>query len=166
MKLRELALATVTGAFVLGACGGGETTEVADDPASAVDVVDALQAQAEKAQDVEIKDKKSLNKNERIANTYLKGINEIVTALEAVDDEASAERAAEVMANVGQQFDTLSDEVDGSNRERAIAMAMASRQQEFMAVQQRMVAAMMRIQMQNPELMKTVSDGMDKAKLP
>jgi len=164
MALRELTLVgALMGAVMFTGCSGGDEPETPETE-TAVRVNEVIQDQVDRAQDVEIKDKKSLSKNERIANAYLNGMNDVVTALESVTDEKSAEEAAKIMAKSGEMFDELAEEIDGdgANRERALAMAMISRQQEFVAVQQRMMGAMMKIQAQNPELMVTISDGMQK----
>lgn len=163
MKLRDLTLVSAVGAFVLIGCGGADKVD-AQDNVTATDASGMIQDQADRAKDVEIKDKKSLSKNQRIANAYLNGMNDVVIALEKVNDAESAEKAAEVMAKSGEKFDELAKEFDGDgvNREKAVAMVMISRQQEFMAVQQRMMGSIMRIQTQHPELMKTVTDGMKK----
>jgi len=164
MAFRELTVVgALMGAVILTGCSGGNEPETPETEA-VVSANEMIQDQVDRAQDVEIKDKKSLSKNQRIANAYLNGMNDVVTALESVSDEKSAEEAAKVMAKSGEMFDDLAKEIDGdgANRERALAMAMMSRQQEFMAVQQRMMGAMMKIQTQNPELMVTISDGMQK----
>lgn len=152
---------TLTAASLLVACGGGEAETAAED-LDPSDINGLIQQQADAAKDVKIRDKKSLNKNARIANDYIQGMDRVALALEDVNDEASAKKAAQVMSEIGKEFDELAEELEGAgaNRERALATVMMSRSTELMAVQQRMAANMMRIQSQHPELMPVISEAM------
>lgn len=152
---------TLATSLILSACGGNDAAETPDDVVTP-DVSRMMEQQLERAEDVKIKDKKSLNKNQRIANTYINSMDDLATAMSKIDDEASAQEAVKVMRDVGKKLDEMAQEFEGAgaNRERAIAMAMMSRQQEMMAVQQRMAAQMMRIQREHPELMAVLSEGM------
>lgn len=154
-------IATIATLSLLGACGGGDKPEV--ESLDTTDVNQLMQQQVERAKEVEIKDKKSLNKNARIANDYLQGMDKVATALDNVNDEASAKKAAEIMAEIGEEFDELAEELDGAgaSRQRAMAAIMVSRATELAAVQQRLAGNMMRIQTQHPELMPVISNAMN-----
>jgi len=157
MTLKHL-LAASAAALTVAACGNSEKdAEMSSDPYG------ALTEAGENAKDVKIKDKPGLSKTQRFANTYINEMDDFVSALEKVTDQKSAEKAAAAARHMSAEIEAMSEEFgDGVAMEQRMAIAMASRQQEMVAIQQRMTSQIMRIQMENPELMKMITQEMGK----
>jgi len=104
--------------------------------------------------------------NREIANAYLNEMETVVTALENVNDEASAEAAAKVLRDASERFDAMNAEMEGE-LDGARGMAIfGARQDEFIQMQTRMGMAMSRLAMSNPELMMSLQDEMQALNAP
>ena len=114
-------------------------------------------------EDVKIEQKIALTKEQKLANTYLGNMDKLADALDNVTDEASAAKAAEAIQTLGDEMDAMKAEYGDDFGEKQMAMIVMTRQQEFMAVSQRVTGNMMRIAQTNPALLQSISKEMNDA---
>ncbi len=122
---------------------------------------EAVAAAKTAADNVEIKQEIALTKEQKVANSYLKLMDSMATALEDVTDEESAQKAAEEIRKVTEKMSALHKKYGDDLGEKKMAEITFSRKEEFTAVQQRVMKQMMRIGSTNPALMQTISDEME-----
>lgn len=92
---------------------------------------------------------------------YTDGMDRIADAIADVDNEASARRAAQRIADVVRDMEGLQDRFDNMSDQEKTAAAIANAS----AITQsgtRVAAAMMTLQTQHPDLMQVIQEEMDK----
>ncbi len=149
-KLAIMAVASVA-ALGLAACGGSEPepepAASVDSPASALEAFGAMAGGGGKATGP-MKD-------------YVTGLNTIADAVTKVDNEASAKRAAGVIADVVRDMEKNKAVLEGMNDQQLAAAAMQNAG-PMMESGAKISAAMLRLQNEKPELMQIISDELDK----
>lgn len=115
--------------------------------------------------DTEVKTKPSIKKSmaitpaQKTTKAYITEMDKIATALETVTDKKSAKKAAAQIREINVEMDALSKKYNRQGTQIGMASVMMSHQQEFMAIQSRMSAVMLKLSA-NPALMETISDAM------
>jgi len=97
---------------------------------------------------------------QKAADTYVKGMERIATAMEGITDEASARGAAEVVAAVTKDLEKFSADVEAMSEAEQAAL-FAPHAKDIQAVQTRIAAAMGKL-MGNPEWLQIVTDELGK----
>lgn len=100
--------------------------------------------------------------NSDIGEAYVNELTRIAGALETVDDEASAEAAAKKIKVAVDGLNAMQDKLEGKIQGPQALQIFGGRYQELIQVQQRIAMSMMDIQQNNPDLMETISEEMDK----
>ncbi len=96
-----------------------------------------------------------------IGAAYVNEMTRIADALDTVNDEATARRAATEIRKAADGLENMQEELGDVSGMRAMQI-FGSNYQELMTAQTRMMGAMIRIQSENPELMEFISDEMDR----
>lgn len=103
----------------------------------------------------------SKSSSSAVGAAYVTEMTRIADALDTVKDEASARRAATEIRKAADGLENMQEQLGDISGMRAMQI-FGSNYQELMTAQTRMMASMVRIQMENPELMEFVSDEMDR----
>jgi len=138
--MKQATLLLVGAALALSGCGKKSDTEVKSKPS--------------------IKNSIAITPAQKAAKAYITEMDKMVSALEAVTDAKSAEKAAAQIKKINARIETLSKKYDNQGTQINMAVVMMNNQQEFMAIQTRMSAAMMNLATGDPALMKTMTDAM------
>ena len=151
MKLHVLA-ASAAAVSVIALSGCGEKKEdpaaAAVDPNDPASVMEAMGAMKGGEATGPMKD-------------YVAGMNEIAAAIDSIDDEASAKRAAQDIAASIKDLEKLKERLEGKSEQEMQVMAMQNAG-ALMQSAAAMSAAMMKLQTEHPELLQVVSDEIDK----
>ncbi len=100
-------------------------------------------------------------KSEKVVDVYVAQMGNIADALETVDDEASAKKAAQAITKASKELKALSATVENMS-DMQKGMMFASRAQDFVAVQTRLATAMQKIAVENPAYMEMLQAEMQK----
>ena len=136
MKIGFIAAALLTGALALTGCGKGENVEGKDITGSS------------SAKDV--------------GTAYINEMTRIADALETVNDEESARKAAATIKVAAEGLESMGTELEGGMDPMKAMQVFGGRYQELIEVQSRIATSMMRIQNEHPELMEVISEETDR----
>ena len=145
MKSRIQFAMALAGALTLGltACGKSGSSSETGEGSPSSEVLYAKDADnASEAMDV-----------------YVSQMDRIASAMESVEDEASAKTAAEVIQSATKELDLLSKKFDSMSDTQKTAWAM-THAQKLQQVQMRIGLALQKISAQNPEQMQMLSQAM------
>ena len=99
---------------------------------------------------------------EDIGDAYINEMTRIADALEAVEDEASARKAAKKVKVAVDGLNQMSEELDGEISGVKGMQIFGGRYADLMEVQGRVATSMIRIQSEHPELMDSLSEELDR----
>ena len=136
MKIGFIAAALLAGALALTGCGKGENVEGKDITGSS------------SAKDV--------------GTAYINEMTRIADALETVNDEESARKAAATIKVAAEGLESMGTELEGDMDPMKAMQVFGGRYQELIEVQSRIATSMMRIQNEHPELMEVISEETDR----
>lgn len=137
MKTKTLAAISLAAAIALTGCGG---------PGPEVDGKD-------------ITEKSSGND---VAAAYVNEMTRVADALESIEDEASARKAAAEIRAAGASMETMAAALEGSGMSQMqAATALSRRGQDIAALQTRIMTQMMSLQAEKPELAALVGEEID-----
>lgn len=139
MRTRIMTAALLAGAVLLAGCGGKDDV------------------QGKTGDEITAK-----SSNSDIGDAYVNELTRIADALETVEDEASAEAAAKKIKTAVDGLNAMQDELEGKIDGPQALQIFGGRYQDLMQAQQRIAMSMMDIQQNNPDLMETISEEMDK----
>ncbi|PQA85370.1 hypothetical protein [Hyphococcus luteus] len=91
---------------------------------------------------------------------YSVHLTRIADALEAVESEAGAQTAAQVIADATNEFEILAEKFNEANKMQLTA-AMAARANDLTKPQMRIGMAMQTLTSEHPEYLETISEAMD-----
>jgi len=98
-----------------------------------------------------------------IGEAYINELTRIANALDTVDDEASAKKAAGDIREAVEGLNAMSESIDTENMSPVKAMQIfGGRYTELIEVQGRLTTKMIDLQTEHPELMEIVSQEMEK----
>lgn len=103
---------------------------------------------------------------EKIADTYMTELEKVAGALESIQSADDAEAAAKVIQEASQSLESITEALDGEISGMKAMRIFASRGNDIMAVQQRIAASMTSIAQSDPEMMKRISEEIDKLPSP
>ena len=136
MKIGFIAAALLAGALALTGCGKGENVEGKDITGSS------------SAKDV--------------GTAYINEMTRIADALETVNDEESARKAAATIKVAAEGLESMGTELEGDMDPMKAMQVFGGRYQELIEVQSRIATSMMRIQNDHPELVEVISAETDR----
>lgn len=99
--------------------------------------------------------------NEDIGEAYLNELDRIATALESIDDEASAKAAAKEINAATDGLEAMKEELGDLNGLRAVQI-FGNRLSEMTQTQQRIAVAMSDLYTNHPEYAELVGDEIDR----
>jgi hypothetical protein len=100
-------------------------------------------------------------KGGEVADVYVASLNNIAIAVENVNDEVSAKKAAEAIAAAVRDLEATSEAVQNMNSAKR-AMVFASRAQDFVEPQMRISTAIQKISAENPEYLEMIQAELQK----
>lgn len=145
MKTTAL-ISSIAALALLTACGGGSDTETAAAPESA-------EANGAPPPVGEVR-------SNNFVEVYMTHMNRMADAISQVDDDASAERAAEVIRAASADLAEWEPRVEGMSNAEKMAMAREL-QGEIMDPMGRMMTGMMQLAFSNPEAMEKISEALE-----
>jgi hypothetical protein len=96
---------------------------------------------------------------DKAAEAYLAGMNDVATAIEKVEDEAGARKAAEVIGRVSKDMEKVSKDLEGLSEAEKNATE-EKYGEDFAAAQKRIQSAMMKM-ITRPDLMTIIASEME-----
>ncbi|MCA8899934.1 MAG: hypothetical protein KDA53_01650 [Hyphomonas sp.] len=99
--------------------------------------------------------------NDDIGEAYLNELGRIATALESIDDEASAKKAAKEINAASEGLNAMKEELGDLDGLRAVQI-FGSRLSEMTRTQQRISVAMSDLYSNHPEYAELVGDEIDR----
>ena len=96
-----------------------------------------------------------------IADVYVSQLTKIADAVESVEDEKTAKKAAKAIASASKELEALAEKVETMDQTKQ-AMIFATRAQDFMGPQVRLATAMQKMATENPEHMELIQAELEK----
>lgn len=93
------------------------------------------------------------------ADIYAIHMSRIADALEAIESEADAQKAAHIIAEASKEFEILTGKFNDDKKVQ-LAGAFAMRANDLTQAQMRIGMAMQKIAVENPDYLQTISDAM------
>ena len=115
-----------------------------------------------KGEDVEGKDITGSSSAKDVGTAYINEMTRIADALETVNDEESARKAAATIKVAAEGLESMGTELEGDMDPMKAMQVFGGRYQELIEVQSRIATSMMRIQNEHPELMEVISEETDR----
>ncbi len=146
-----LLVLTATGA---AACGGGE------DPKSDAKTASAKQLAESKTGEAKTVSAQEAETANQAVDVYAAHLTRVADALEAVESEADAQAAAQIIAEATNEFEILSEKFKETNKSK-LAAVMAAQASKLTEPQMRIGMAMQKLATEHPEYLEAIGEAME-----